>query len=86
MMRESFLGSANLIVYQGRTNIFYETVDFLCIIGVLEEIREVLLARHQVHSLANIFQFPGNSRASVSALDPVECGLTVLAWSSSPSH
>jgi len=86
MMRESFLGSANLIVHEGRTNIFHETVDFLCIIGVLEGIREVLLGRHRVHSLANLFQFPGNSRASVSALDPVKSGLTVLAWSSSPSH
>jgi len=56
MMRESFLGSANLIVYEGRTNIFYETVDFLCIIGVLEEIREVLLGRHRVHSLANLVE------------------------------
>ena len=46
MMRESFLESANLIVCQGRTNVFHQTVGFLYIIGVLEEIREVLLGCH----------------------------------------
>ena len=35
-------GSTNLIVHQGKANILYQTVESLGILGVVEEIREVV--------------------------------------------
>jgi len=78
--------SVNLIVNQGIANIFHQIVDFLCILGDFEEIREILLGRHLVHSLTNLFQFPGKPHASDLALDLGECGLTVPTFLPSSSH
>jgi len=78
--------SVNLIVNQGMANIFHQTVDLLCVLGVFEEIREFLLGCYRVHGLANIFQFPDDPRASGPALDLGECRLTVPALLPSPSQ
>jgi len=78
--------SVNLIVNQGMANIFHQTVDLLCVLGVFEEMQEILLRCNRVHSLTNLFQFPGNPGTSDLALDPGECGLTVPALLPSPPH
>jgi hypothetical protein len=66
-------GSANPIVHQGIANVFHQTVKLLCVLGVVEEIREILSGRHRVQSLADVFQFPGNPvrQARRSALESV---------------
>ena len=70
-------GSANLIFHQGVADIFHKTVNPLCILGNVKEVREIVSGFNRVHSLVNIFQFPGNPRASDSVLDLQEYGLTV---------
>jgi len=62
------IGSTNLIVHQSITNIFHQIVELLRILGVLEESGEILLSHHRVHSLTDLFQFPGNFCASDSTL------------------
>ena len=49
-----------MIVYQGPANIFHQTIKLLSILGVAEKVREITSGCHWVHSLANLFQFPGD--------------------------
>ena len=35
-------GSANLVAYQGITNIFHQIIELLCIPGVVEELYKIL--------------------------------------------
>jgi len=80
------VGSANLVVDQGIANIFHQSVNLLCILWVFKETRKVLRGYHRVHSSSNLFQFPGNHRASDSVPDLGEYGPTVPAYSPSPPH
>ena len=82
---ESLMG-ANLIVHECIANVFHQAVEPLGILWVIEEIRRIVLGFYRVHSPANLFQFPGNPRASDSILDLGWCGLTVPALSLSLSH
>ena len=45
-MRASCFGSANLVVHQSVADIFQQTVEPLCILGVVEEFRETGSDRH----------------------------------------
>ena len=65
---ESF-GNTNLIIPQGVANIFHQTIELLHVHRVVEEICEVILGHNWVHSLANLFQPPGDSCTSDWALD-----------------
>ena len=66
---------ANLIVHECIANVFHQAVEPLGILWVIEEIRRIVLGFYRVHSPANLFQFPGNPRASDLILDLGGAGL-----------
>ena len=39
-------GNTNLIIHQGAVKIFDKTIKILCILGVVEEVYEILSGRH----------------------------------------
>jgi len=47
--------NANLIVHHGLVNIIHQIVEFLCILGVIQELCDIFLSCHWVQSLANNF-------------------------------
>ena len=76
----------NLIDHQYIANVFHQGVDNLVILGVVDGIRGIASGSYQVHSPANLFQFPNNPRESDLIFDPGRCRLTVPASSLSLSH
>jgi hypothetical protein len=60
MQYKQVFWGANLIAQQSITNIFYQIVELLCILGIVEELCEILLGCERVQGLANLFQFPSD--------------------------
>ena len=69
-------GSTNLIIYYGLTNIIYQTVKPVGVLGVVQELCNILLSCHWAQNFVDVFQFPNNPRPSVSAPDLGCDGLT----------
>ena len=71
---DNFFESKYPIVHQGVANIFYQTIELLCTLRVFEEICKIVLSRHCIHGLVNLFQFPINPCVSGWTLNLGECG------------
>ena len=69
VMRVGPMGGANLIVHQGIANILHQVINPLCIPGLVEETRKVILDHYQIHGLADLSQFTGNPDMSDSILN-----------------
>ena len=58
MIWTSCFGSADLMVRQGIADIFHQAINLSCVLGVLEELREIRLGhrrgRHRVHNPTNL--------------------------------
>jgi len=77
--------STNLVVYHGLANIIHQTVQPLRVLGVAQELCNILLSCHGAQSFVDVFQFPRDPRPLVSALDLGYGGLTVQVSFSSLS-
>jgi len=75
--------SANLIFHHGLVDVIHQIAEPLRVVGVAQELRDILLSCHGVQSFVDIFQFPGDPCPSVSASELGDGALTVPASSSS---
>jgi len=71
------LENTNLIFHHGHTNVIHQIVKPLRVLGVVQELRDILLSCHWAQSFVDILQFPSNPRPSASTPDLGEGGLTV---------
>ena len=68
-------GNTNLIIHHSLANIIHQIVDLLCVLSVVQELRDTFLSCHWIQNLADIFQFPSDLRASASTLGLNRVGL-----------
>jgi len=61
-------------------DIIHQIVQLLCVLCVVQELRDIFLAYHWVQGFADIIQFPSDLRPSVSVPDIGEGRVTVPAF------
>jgi len=68
-------GSANLIFHHGLVNVIHQIAEPLRVVGVVQELRDILLSCHWVQGFVDIFQFPTDHLSLVSAFHLEKVGL-----------
>jgi len=77
--------STCLVVHHCLANIIHQIIEPLRVLGVVQELRNILLSCQWVQSFVDAFQFPSDPRLSASFPDLEEAELTVpTSFSSLP--